>query len=153
MSEQHDRDDAHPAAPSRHPAPHRHRVGAWAMWFSILGAPIAWSAQQLVNPPIFAHGCFPNDAPLTESIWRNGGTVAFSIEAAAIVVCLVAGAVAWRNWRRTRDEKEGSGHHLIESGDGRSRFMAMVGVLCSGGFLLAVLVSTALLALVPACNG
>jgi hypothetical protein len=141
------------ASPSRHPSPHRDRIGPWAMWFAILGAPLAWSVQQLVNPPIFAHGCFPNDMPLAEPIWRNGESVAFTVELAAIVVCVLAAIVAWRNWRRTRAEKEGSGHHLLEAGDGRSRFMAMVGLICSSLFLLAVLLSTGLLYLVPGCYG
>jgi len=146
-------DAVRPAAPNRHPSPQRHRVGPWSMWFAILGAPVAWSLQQLVNPPIFEHGCFPKDVPLAEPIWRNGSSVAFSVEAAAIVVCVLAGIVAWRNWLRTRGEKEGSGHHLLEAGDGRARFMAMVGLICSGLFLLAVVFCTGLLVLVPPCNG
>lgn len=141
------------ASPSRHPSPHRHRVSSWAMWFAILGAPVAWSLQQLINPPIFGHGCYPADVPLAEPIWKNGGSVAFTVELAAIVVCVLAGVVAWRNWQRTRGEKEGSGHHLLEAGDGRSRFMAMVGLICSGLFLLAVVVSATLLYLVPGCYG
>ena len=138
---------------SRHPSPHRNRVGGLAMWFAILGAPVAWSLQQLINPPIFEHGCFPNDVPLAEPIWRNGGSVTLTVELAAIVVCVLAGIVAWRNWQRTRTEKEGSGHHLLEAGDGRSRFMAMVGLLCSGLFLFAVVVSTGLFYLVAPCYG
>jgi hypothetical protein len=136
-----------------HPSPHRERVSLWAMWFCILGAPAAWSLQQLINAPLFAHGCYPKDVPLTEPIWANAGSVALAVEIVAIVVCLVAGLMAWRNWRRTRAEKEGSGHHLMESGDGRSRFMAMVGLICSGLFLLATIVATAFLYMVQPCNG
>jgi hypothetical protein len=145
--------ESHQASPSRHPSPHMGRVGPWAMWFAILGAPVAWSLQQLINPPIFGHGCFPNDVPLAESIWRNGASVAFTVEVVAIVVCLLAGIVAWRNWERTRGEKDGSAHHLLEAGDGRSRFMAMVGLICSGLFLLAVVVSAGFLYLVSGCYG
>jgi hypothetical protein len=141
------------ASPGRHPSPHRHRLSLWAAWFGILGAPVAWSLQQLINPPMFAHGCFPKDAPLTESIWRNSGSVAFTVELAALLVCVLSGVVAWRNWQRTRGEKEGSGHHLIEAGDGRSRFMAMVGMICSGLFLLAVVVTAGLSYLVAGCYG
>jgi hypothetical protein len=136
-----------------HPSPHRDRVSPWAMWFCILGAPAAWSLQQLVNAPLFAHGCYPKDVPLTEPIWANAGSVALAVEAVAIVVCIVAGLTAWRNWHRTHGEKEGSGHHLMEAGDGRSRFMAMVGLICSGLFLLATVFTTALLYMVQPCNG
>jgi hypothetical protein len=136
-----------------HPSPHRERVGAWAMWFGILGAPVAWSVQQLINAPLFAHGCYPKDVPLAAPIWGNAGSVGLVVEVVAVVLCVAAGLVALRNWRRTREEKEGSGHHLMESGDGRSRFMAMVGIICSGLFLLAVVVATAFLVLVQPCNG
>ena len=136
-----------------HPSPHRQRVGALAMWFCILGAPAAWSLQQLVNAPLFAHGCYPKDVPLAEPIWTNARGVALGIEAVAIVVCILAGLMAWRNWRRTRAEKEGSGHHLMESGDGRSRFMSMVGLICSALFLLATIFATGVLYMVQPCNG
>ena len=136
-----------------HPSPQRSRVSLWAMWFAILGAPVAWSVQQLVNPPMFAHGCFPHDVPLTDSIWSNTRTVATLVEVVALAVCILAGAIAWRSWQRTRDEKPGSGHHLLEAGDGRSRFMAMVGLISSGLFLLTVVVATAMLYMVPPCNG
>ena len=136
-----------------HPSPHRDRVSPWAMWFCILGAPVAWSVQQLVNAPLFAHGCYPKDAPLASPIWTNAGGVALTVELIAIVVCVVAGLLAWRNWGRTRAEKEGFGHHLMEAGDGRTRFMAMVGLICSGLFLLATIFATGLLYMVQPCNG
>jgi hypothetical protein len=136
-----------------HPSPHRDRVSPWAMWFCILGAPVAWSVQQLVNAPLFAHGCYPKDAPLALPIWSNAGSVALTVELIAIAVCVVAGLLAWRNWGRTRGEKEGSGHHLMEAGDGRTRFMAMVGLICSGLFLLATIFATGLLYMVQPCNG
>jgi hypothetical protein len=141
------------AAQGIHPSPHRERVSAWAMWFGILGGPVAWSLQQLINAPLFAHGCYPKDAPLVEPIWTNAGSVAMAVELIAIVICVVAGVAACRNWGRTRDEKEGSGHHLMEAGDGRSRFMSMVGMICSGLFLLATVFATVFLLAVQPCNG
>lgn len=123
------------------------------MWFGILGAPVAWSLQQLINPPIFAHGCFPHDLPLGESLWSNVRGVTTMVEVIAVVACAAAGWVSWLNWRRSREEKPGSGHHLIEAGDGRTRFMAMVGLICSGLFLIAVLFATAMPYMVPLCSG
>ena len=136
-----------------HPSPHRDRVGPWAMWFCILGAPVAWSLQQLVNAPLFAHGCYPKDVPISSPIWTNAGSVALAVELIAIVVSVAAMLLAWRNWGRTRAEKEGSGHHLMEAGDGRTRFMAMVDLICNGLFLLATIFATGLLYMVQPCNG
>lgn len=143
-----------PAPPSgAHPSPLRHRVSPWAMWFGILGGPVAWSLQQLVNAPLFAHGCYPADVPLAAPIWAGSVAVAMTVEAVAVVVCLAAGWVAWRSWRLMREEKGGSGHHVMESGDGRSRFMALVGLLCSGLFLLGILFATGFLYVLRSCNG
>ena len=64
------------------------------MWFCILGAPAAWSLQQLVNAPLFEHGCYPKDAPIASPIWANAGGVAVAVEAVAIVVCILAGLTA-----------------------------------------------------------
>ncbi len=136
-----------------HPSPHRGRVGRWALWFGVLGAPLAWALQQLVTPPIFAHGCFPHDVPLAQPIWTHAAAAATAIEVLALLACIAAGFVSWRNWRRTRDEKAGSAHHLLEGGDGRSRFMSMVGMLCSALFLLAVASAMGALHMVAGCNG
>ena len=136
-----------------HPAPHRARVGAGAIWFAILAGPMAWSAQLLVNSTIAAHGCFPHDMPLSASVWGNARSVMLGIEIGALVVCVLAALGGWRNWLRTRGEKQGSAHHLLEGGDGRTRFMAMVGLMTSGLFLVAVAFATLNLAAVPACGG
>jgi heme/copper-type cytochrome/quinol oxidase subunit 2 len=136
-----------------HPSPHRAKVGALPIWFAIVAAPLAWNLQLLFNVGLVAHGCYPHDEPRSEPIWNHLATATTAIEVIAIVVCVVAGLVAWRNWRRTREEAAGSAHHLIEGGDGRTRFMAMVGILCSGLFGLAVLFSAAMLAVVPPCSG
>lgn len=136
-----------------HPSPHRDRVSPWAMWFCILGAPGAWSMQQLFIPPLFAHSCYPNDGPLAEPLWANAVEIAIGIELIAVVICALSTFVAWRSWRRTRNEKEGSGHHLLEAGDGRSRFMAMVGLICSVLFLMATVFAAGLIYMVHPCNG
>jgi hypothetical protein len=146
-----------PATPALHrqphPSPHRERVGGVAAWFAIVAAPLAWNLQLLVNVPIAAHTCYPHDVPLASPIWSNLGSVTSVVETIAVVVCLAAGLVAWRNWRRARGEKAGSARHLIEGGDGRTRFMAMVGMMMSGLFLIAVIFACFSLYAVPACGG
>lgn len=136
-----------------HPSPQRHRIGRFAVWFAIAAAPLAWNLQLLFNVGLVAHGCFPHDEPRAQPIWSRLPVAVGAIEVAALVVCVVAGLVAWRNWRRTRDERPGSAHHVLEGGDGRTRFMALVGLLTSALFGLAVVFAAIVLALVPPCNG
>ncbi|HUL63875.1 MAG TPA: hypothetical protein VLW55_04600 [Burkholderiaceae bacterium] len=135
-----------------HPAPHRGRISLVGVWFSILAGPLVWSLQQIVNAGLAAHSCYPHDEPMRAPIWGAATAGATWIELIACIVCVIAGAVAWRNWRRTRTEHSGSAHHLIEAGEGRSRFMSMVGLLSSGLFLLAVLLAAAGLWIVRGCG-
>jgi hypothetical protein len=143
------------SAPRRqpHPSPHRARVGAWPTWFAILGAPAAWSLQLFVNAALVAHGCYPHDVPLAAPMWNYLGTVSAAVETAALAICIAAGVLGWRNWRRTRDEKQGNLHHLFESGDGRTRFLALVGMMTSALFLVATAFAALNLTVTPQCGG
>jgi len=136
-----------------HPSPHRHRVLRWAMWFGLLGAPIAWSLQELVNVSLAGHACYPHDVPLALPLWPHLSGISAWVEAAAIAVCIAAGLVAFSNWRRTRDEKPGDAHQLLGSGDGRARFMAMAGIMTSVLFLIGTALAALNLTAVSPCGG
>jgi hypothetical protein len=84
------------------------------------------------------------------------------VSLAAILVCLAGVAVSWRDWMRTRDEHHSrsgkAGEHgqpaaLLETGEGRTRFMALSGVLTSATFLIVVIAHTASIFLVSPCQG
>ena len=136
-----------------HPSPHRHRVHRWAIWFGLLGAPIAWSLQELVNVSLAGYACYPHDVPLATPLWPQLGVLSFSVEAIAIIIAIAAGVVALTNWRRSRDEKPGDAHQLLGSGDGRTRFMAMAGMMTSLLFLIGIALSALNLVAVPPCGG
>lgn len=136
-----------------HPSPHRDRVGRWSIWFGIVGAPLAWNLQLLVNATLVSHGCYPHDVPLASPIWSDLHAVTTAVDVVAVVGCIAAGIAAWLSWRRSRNEKPGTARHLIGSGDGRTRFMAMSGMMTSALFLLVTVISAFTLAAVPACGG
>ena len=147
-------------APSAHPAPARARAGLAALAFGLFGGPAAWSVQTLVNLPVAAHGCFPRLAPLAAPAGAVRG-VALAVSAVAIVVAAAAGAVAWRTWARTRHEQQeragqGAAHTpetaLLETGEGRTRFLALAGVLTSLTFLLVSLAHAGAVLFVPPCG-
>lgn len=143
------------SAPERqpHPSPHRDRVSRSAIWFGLLGAPTAWSMQELVNVSLAGYACYPHDVPLALPLWPALGSIAAWIEAGAIVVCIAASLVAWLSWRRSRNEKPGDAHQLLGGGDGRTRFMAMAGMITSVLFLIATALATLGLATVSPCGG
>jgi hypothetical protein len=143
-----------------HPAPQRVRVALGALWFGLFGGPLAWSVQTLVNTPVAAHGCFPRLEPLDVPTIGNVSGIAFVVSIFAILTCLAALAVAVRTWSRTRGEQQesagsGRGHDpgtaLAETGEGRTRFMALSGVLTSLTFLVLIVIHTASIFLVSPC--
>jgi hypothetical protein len=135
-----------------HPAPHRSRVSPLATWFAVLAAPVAWNLQQLVDAATAAHGCYPHDEPVGAPLWHSLAAVALWVNVLACVVCIAAGLVAWRNWRSTLSEGPGSANRLLGGGEGRTRFLAMAGLMSSGLFLVAVLFAAGGLLIVGTCT-
>ena len=145
-----------------HPAPARGRVSLSALWFGLFGAPAAWSVQTLVNYTVAAHGCYPRLVPLASPVTGALRGIVFGVSLAMLVVGGAATGVAWRTWRATREEHQGSSGRadrhdmrtaLLETGEGRTRFMALAGVLTSLTFVIVSLAHTAVVFLVPPCAG
>jgi hypothetical protein len=135
-----------------HPAPHRDRVGLLPVVFGIAAAPIAWDTQLIANSAFIGHACYPRGLPLTEPQWPALWLTLLIISLVGIAVAVAAGLVSWRNWRLTHDETGGGEHHVLESGQGRTRFLAMVGMMTSILFLLALIFGTISIFLVPLCS-
>ena len=148
-------------ATERHPAPARGKAPLSALWFGFAGAPAAWSVQTLVNLSLSAHSCFPRLTPLSAPATPGLRGIEFGVSLLALAVCLAAASVAWRTWWRTRDEHQrgtgrGRDHQpgpaLLETGEGRTRFMAFAGVLTSVTFLAVCAINTAAIFLVSPCG-
>jgi hypothetical protein len=148
------------AAATPHPAPERAQVTLAALWFGLFGAPAAWTVQTLVDLAVAAHGCFPRleplAAPTTGVRWLTG-----LVSVLAIAACTAAAVVAWRSWSRTRHEHQGAsdtgrtqarGSAALETGEGRTRFMALAGLMTSVTFLLVTLVHGLTVLLVRPCG-
>lgn len=135
-----------------HPSPHRKRVALLALWFGIAAAPLAWDAQLLSSVSIAGHACFPKATPLSQPMEGGLPSLLIAVNLAAIAVALCGAVVAWSSWRKTRQERPGSVHDLLDVGDGRTRFMAMCGVMVSGLFVIALAFGTVTLTLVPLCG-
>ena len=135
-----------------HPAQQRDRVGLSAQWFGIAAAPFAWTLQQIFSSALAGYACYPHADPRISPVWNGLLPVLFTISAAAFAIAFSGGAVAWSAWRQTRSERPGSAHHLMETGDGRTRFMAMCGMLTSTVFVIALAFGAAALSVVPLCG-
>jgi hypothetical protein len=134
-----------------HPAPHRAKVNPFLLGFAVVGSPVAWSLEMLVSFPLAAHACFPKDAPVLSPTIPGLSGILCGIEIALFVVGALATAASVVCWRRTRKEKSGGTHHLLEVGEGRTRFIALSGLIISIGFLIALVFEAAALYLVRSC--
>jgi hypothetical protein len=144
-----------------HPAPARRDAALSALWFGFVGAPAAWSVQTLVNLSLVSHSCYPRLTPLASPATGGVRGIAFTVSLVALAVCLAAAFVSWRTWWRTREEHQrGSGRAqqhqpssaLLETGEGRTRFMALAGVLTSVTFLVVSALHMSTIFLVSPCG-
>jgi hypothetical protein len=133
-----------------HPAPHRHRVHLAFLIFGAFIGPVAWGVHLLTNSAIAGQVCYPGPVPRLDSLPSLRLLLASS-GAIAIVLALIGTYVSYRSWRTTREEREGSHHHLMEVGEGRTRFLAFAGLFTSLVFALVIFCDTIGVLLVPAC--
>ena len=99
-----------------------------------------------------SHACYPQDVPLRTPFIAHVSLILAVIGIVAIVIALAAVAVSVRNWRATREEKGGGHHTLLDTGDGRTRFMALAGALVSGVFFFNCVLNAAALLFVTSCG-
>ena len=143
------------SSPPDHPAPFRHTVSAGPLLAGLVLGPAAWIVQLIVAYGVASVACDPKGlTPLMPPAAMAADRPALI---AANLICLaasfVAGFIAVRAWRRTRGEKGGDGHVLLDTGEGRTRFLAACGVLSAAGFAIAILFNTVEYFSVPACWG
>jgi hypothetical protein len=142
------------AQPEEHPAPHRGRVSILASLASLIAGPAAWIVQLVVGYGLSSLACFPHDAPLRQSPppgWSNEPLLLGAINGTCLLLAVLGGMMALMHWRRTRGERGGGAEHALEIGEGRTRFLALCGMLSGFGFALAILFDTPAILAVPAC--
>jgi len=138
---------------TQHPSPHRRRIGLTSLLFCLAAPPMAWTAHLTANFAIADRLCFPGDTALVSVATPDRSSVViYGPSAAAILICLIAAAIAHKNWRRTRDEKCGAHGPLMEVGEGRSRFMALCGLLVAAGFAVATVFDSLSLFMARTCG-
>jgi hypothetical protein len=126
-----------PALHPAHPSPLRGHVGRFALWFALLGAPLAWSLDELAAYLIASNSCGPKGYSQASLLMRGSSAAYLALTALTWLIAVAAVWVALANWRKTKDEHPGGGSHLMELGEGRTRFMSMWGLMTSASFAVA----------------
>jgi hypothetical protein len=138
---------------AHHPAPHRERVGLMALLYSLFAAPIIWAGDLMVDYGLVGHACYPGDVPLGRPTAGMGWIwpVVLAFHLIALLGVASGIAVSYRNWRVT-GPPESHHHHLIERGEGRTRYLGIVGMGFGVMFLLLVAAETISLGWMPLCS-
>lgn len=102
--------------------------GVVALWVGFLGGPAVWFFHLVVSYSLVRYVCF------TGAMWLMHLTTAVSLLAVGAVIGL-----AWRNWQQAGRPMDAGGEGM----EGRSRFMALIGLLFAVSSLLLVVVQGA----------
>ncbi len=134
---------------TRHSPPPR-QVGATVLLLAFAAGPLAWGLHLAVNFAFASEVCFPGLTPRAGAagvgwLWA----LLIVIDLAGMAGCAAAAVLAWRTWRAAP-------RHLpvdreIETGEGRSRFLAAWGMLTSALFATAILFDFVSRWVVPLC--
>lgn len=138
---------------ARHPAQHRDRVSLTALFFGLFAAPIVWAGNLMTTFALSVHACYPGPDPRDTIIGGFGFVwpLMLACYLITLAVCVAAGWVSYRNWEITGRETEGHVHHLMEKGEGRTRYLSLIGLVFSGLFFAVTFVGIIIFAIEPLC--
>jgi hypothetical protein len=138
---------------ARHPAQHRDRVSLVAIFYGLFIAPIVWAGNLMTTYALATHACYPGHEPLDRVIGGFGFAwpLILILYLITLVLCASAFFVSLRNWQITGSETEGHHHQLLERGEGRTRYLGIIGMAFSLLFFVITAVGAVILAIVPLC--
>lgn len=137
---------------TRHPAPERDKAALGSLSFSLAAPPLAWSFQSIAGYGMSSEACHPGTTARMAASLPGLWDLLLGMNGAALVVTVLGITLACKNWRATRRESGGDTRHLMERGEGRTRFLAMCGLLLGAGFTVATVFTSVTLLLSPRCR-
>jgi Na+-driven multidrug efflux pump len=114
-------------------------------FFALFGGPLAWFIQLTASFALVSQMCLRGG----ERTW----TAMIAVTVAACLIALLATLVSWRAYARTKDEKAGDHRHVLEVGSGRTRFLALWGVMLGAGSAMAIALTAVAFFVLPRCAG
>jgi hypothetical protein len=141
---------------TQHSAPQADRSTVHESFFALFGAPMAWFVQLCSGYAMASQPCFIDGdrswLPAVGLQWTWLTMIAVMLT--AIIIALFALALSWRAYRCTQNQAPGDAQHLMEVGStGRTRFLALWGIVLAAGFSGATAVNTVAFVLLPRCSG
>ncbi len=136
-----------------HPSPQRDRVAPGLLMLALASGPGGWIAQLIVDYALSAQLCGARRLAGAPSGARYDGQTAvlLGVSLLCLAIVVAGGMFCRRVWNRVADEKSGGADDALSIGEGRTRFLAVCGMLSAVGFTIAVAFNTVEPLLLPAC--
>jgi hypothetical protein len=125
------------AIAAQQPARDRDRVRLWLLLFGMLAAPGLWLLQLILGYGVSAQACYGGDHPTNIAGDSSLRTALLVFDLVALIAAVSGGIVSYAIWRAVRTEQRGD-EHVVDIPAGRTRFMALWGLMSSACFLLAI---------------
>jgi hypothetical protein len=131
---------------------------------ALFGAPAAWVMQMSLSEPIAAYACYPHEVPLSAPLWVELSLILGTVGLACLAAGLFSGYVAWTFWRYTGGSSGRgaggtasaatgiSGSQGAAVDGGQNHFLAMIGLMSSSLFIIAIIFTCCAIFLVPPCS-
>ncbi len=120
--------------------------------FGLLGAAAAWVLQTEIGETLAAQACFPHRTPLAAPQWSWLMPVLNVISVVALLVGVACAWIAWRSWRMSRDARPDPAAAISDTVPGRTRFLAMAGLILSLLFVVGLVATGLAVVLVSPCS-
>ncbi len=137
------------------PAPHAEKVALGESFFALFGGPSAWLLQLCGGFALASQPCFLDGErrwlPRLGTQWT--WSVLLALMSIAVIVALCALLISWRAYRRTRFEQPGDHHQVMEVGAGRTRFLALWGIVLASGSVVATATTALAFIFLVRCSG
>lgn len=117
---------------------------------ALFGAPSAWFVQMSVSEPLAAYACYPHQVPLSAPLWINFSAILIAISLICLASGLISGYVAWRVLEKFTQSD--FNERINEINEGQTKFLAMLGVMSSVIFIVAILFTACAVLLVSPCS-
>lgn len=128
------------------------RFADWGLLLAVAAGPIAWGLQLLVNYAFASHYCYPGEARLAGLAEGWVWPLLIAVHVAALLLSAGGAAFSYGRWRRSGPRGWDRGVAVLETGRGRTPFLALWGLLTGLGFFVAIVFGFIALFLVPPCG-
>lgn len=131
-------------------APETRRISFILLLFGAAAAPIFWLGQLMLGYWVTAVGCYPGDHPAAAVSTQTLMNALIAFDIVALIACAAGAAISWRSWQWSKDAKPDR-HYALNIRAGRTRFLAIWGLMSSLWFFGAILFNVIASLMVPPC--